>query len=112
MTADKTISFSRAFVFGAIFGVIVGFLGNAIMRQNELRYGAMYSKYEWEVIAVPSWLAQSILPSDGGNMQFGEWWSHRYLIVIWNGVFWGIMWVAIRMLWRLTAVRWKLLKHA
>lgn len=106
MTTSKRISFGRAFFWGAVFGVVVGVLGNTIIRWNELRFGARYARYEWEWLAVPSELAQALLSSSSADdLQFGEWWSHRYLIVIWNAVVWGIVWLAGRVLWRVIASR-------
>ncbi len=83
-------------------GAVIGVLGIVVTRLNELHFGAMYSRYRWDWLAIPSLPGELVAEwRQGYDWQFGEWWPQRYEIVGWNVLLWGMAWLAVAIFWKL-----------
>ena len=87
---------------GFAIGAVLGVLGIVVTRLNEQHFGAMYSKYRYEWLAIPS--LPGMLIAEGHDWQFGEWWFHRYEILVWNVMLWGMAWLAAVLVWNFRKV--------
>ncbi len=98
MSVRGTVSCLVGFLLGAAFGG----LGIVVTRLNEQHFGALYSRYRWEWLAIPSLPGEIVAEwRQGYDWRFGEWWFHRYEIVGWNAVLWGAAWLAVAVFWKL-----------
>ena len=87
---------------GFAIGAVLGVLGIVVTRMNEKHFGAMYSAYRYEWLAIPS-LPGQLAAESGVDWQFGEWWFHRYEILLWNVILWGMTGLAAVVAWNYRA---------
>jgi hypothetical protein len=86
----------KIFVFavvGASFGFFAGCLGTFIEHRNEVRFGASYSSFEYQwlalLLSLPGTVAAHITYTH--DWRVDEAWHFRHVIWAWNTLFWGAL---------------------
>jgi hypothetical protein len=100
MMPKSVISLKRlvlALLVGWCLGTVTGLVGVWTMNYNEQEFGAAYSQYRFEWVALWS-LPGLILSSYSGNdpdFQLGELYEHRVGIILLNSAFYAVTAVVV-----------------
>ena len=88
--------FIIATLCGIAFGLITGILGVCIEHYNEGSFGAEYSLFVYDYLAIPSVPGGLISWIQHGSYDWciDEGWDFRYWTVFWNTVFWSVVFAA------------------
>lgn len=94
-----------AVAVAAILGLALGWLGVTIEIHNVSRYGAAYSQYTADFLAIPALPGMCMVEHRlGYDLQLGEIASYRWHAVGWNGLCYaaavGVVWGFLLLVYR------------
>jgi hypothetical protein len=98
----RTVTLLKASCIGALAGIVTAIAGLKIIEWNVARYGAEYSSYQFEFLAVGALPGMLIAENRwGSDFQLGEVLHHTSAVMRWNAVVFSLLGAGV------TCIFWK-----
>jgi len=103
----RTVTLLKASCIGALAGIVTAIAGLKIIEWNVARYGAEYSSYQFEFLAVGALPGMLIAENRwGSDFQLGEVLHHTSAVMRWNAFFYSMLSAGVTFVfWMSTANR-------